>query len=274
MTARSTAGARCGAWARMSASSRRSSGPGSTPSSVTRTWRASRSAASASPCRPARYRAVASSRQASSRSGWLARCAGRSAAASSGRPTARSASARRSTASIRSSSIRLISATAQDSLAQSAYAGPRQSPSADSSAARAGAGRPAASSRPASPTAASNCPASTASGAAFSAYPGGSVTRIRGGCRGGLSGSRARRRSATKVRIAPTAPSGATSHRSSTRRSTGTTRPWAINSRPSTRRCRCPRRGTGPRSVAAITGPSTPKVTATGAVSCLVMAPI
>ncbi|MGY0003190.1 MFS transporter [Micromonospora sp. I033] len=90
----------------------------------------------------------------------------------------------------------------------------------------------------------------------------GAVTSSRAGCRGGRSGSRARRRSATKVRTAPTAPSGGSAHRSPTSRSTGTIRPRATSRRASTARCRAPFSATGPRSPAATSGPSTPKVTA------------
>ena len=62
----------CGSWPRTNASISRSRGPGSTPSRSTRFARAVRYAASASPCRPARYSAVINSAQSSSRNGWRA----------------------------------------------------------------------------------------------------------------------------------------------------------------------------------------------------------
>ena len=128
----------------------------------------------------------------------------------------------------------------------------------------AGRARPSAGSVAAAATAVSNRQASTASGSARSAYPGPSVTSSRAGARGGRSGSSARRRAATKVRTAPTAPGGGSSHRSSTRRVTGTTRRRATISRASTARCRGPFRAIAPpASSQAATGPSTPNTTRT-----------
>jgi pimeloyl-ACP methyl ester carboxylesterase len=89
----------------------------------------------------------------------------------------------------------------------------------------------------------------------------GVVTSSRAGARAGRPGSTARRRSDTNVWIAATAPRGGSSHRSSTRRSTGTTRPRATSRRASTARWREPLSATGPAPVVTDTGPSTPKAT-------------
>ena len=61
-----------GSWARIAASSRRSSGPGSRPSSSPRSCRPSWKTRRASACRPARYSASISSPRSRSRSGWAA----------------------------------------------------------------------------------------------------------------------------------------------------------------------------------------------------------
>ena len=82
-----------GSCVRISCSSRRSSAPGSIPSSSSRA-RASRCASSASACRPERYRALTSEPASRSRSGWVATRRSRAARARRrGRAGARARSA-------------------------------------------------------------------------------------------------------------------------------------------------------------------------------------
>ena len=160
---RRSQGRNAGSWTRIAASSRRTSGPGSTPSSSASTTRNRRHASNASPCRPSRYSAIMSCVHRRSRSGVSATSFSHSATASRRPPTARIAAIRSSAIDARSSSSPAASVRANGRSANSASAGPRQSASASSKVAIAAARSPRSASRRPSATSARAAAASVVS---------------------------------------------------------------------------------------------------------------
>ena len=165
-------GLSAGSWARIAVSSRRSSLPGSRPSSSARMVRSCWQAASASACRPHRYSASIRWAHSRSRSRWARHSSSSSPTSSACRAQARSASTRASTVASRASASRAASPPSRVS-DDSASRSPRHSASAARRVAAAARADPAASCAVPRAASAWKRSTSTSTSSLASTYPGG-----------------------------------------------------------------------------------------------------